>query len=88
VDRAATAPTLDSAGDFASRPVPEQVDCSGCPVGGRDVIVEWAYTTFGPFLIPVVVFAAGLVGYAVLVFLYRRGILGEGREDPVDERFQ
>ena len=32
--------------------------------------------TFGPFLIPVVIFVLGLVGYLVLLVLTRRGILG------------
>jgi hypothetical protein len=58
------------------------------------VIIDWVYTTFGPFLIPVAVFAAGLVGYGLLVALYRRGILGngplstdgDGRDRPGDDR--
>lgn len=33
--------------------------------------VGFLVDTFGPFLIPVVVFAAGVVGYGVLVVLNR-----------------
>ena len=32
--------------------------------------------TFGPFLIPVVIFVLGVVGYLILFALTRRGILG------------
>lgn len=35
-------------------------------------LVEGLVGTFGPFLIPAVVFAAGVVGYATLLFLNRR----------------
>jgi len=33
--------------------------------------------TFGPFLIPVVIFVLGFVGYLLLVVLTRQGILGD-----------
>jgi hypothetical protein len=36
--------------------------------------------TFGPFLIPVVVFVLGVVGYAVLWLLARRGVFGPDRD--------
>jgi hypothetical protein len=36
---------------------------------------------FGPFVIPVVVFVAGLVGYAVLVALGRAGLVETGEPD-------
>lgn len=35
----------------------------------------------GPFLFPVVLFGAGLVGYGVLVALGRAGVLGGGPDD-------
>lgn len=38
-----------------------------------DAIVE----ATGPFLVPVVIFVAGVIGYLVLLILSRRGILGE-----------
>lgn len=34
-------------------------------------IIETVISLFGPFVIPVLVFAAGLVGYLVLVYLGR-----------------
>lgn len=37
--------------------------------------IESIIELFGPFLIPVVVFAVGVVGYTVLVFLSRQGWL-------------
>jgi hypothetical protein len=33
--------------------------------------------TFGPFVIPVLLFAVGAVGYAVLLVLGRWGLLGD-----------
>jgi hypothetical protein len=43
--------------------------------------------TFGPFVIPVAVFVAGLVGYAVLVALGRAGLVGtrEAEEETEGE---
>ncbi len=38
-------------------------------------MIESILELFGPFLIPVAVFAAGAIGYVVLVFLGRRGWL-------------
>jgi hypothetical protein len=38
-----------------------------------DAIVD----AFGPFLVPVVIFCVGAVGYVLLLVLSRRGILGE-----------
>lgn len=38
--------------------------------------VESIYAAFGPFLIPVVVFAAGVVGYLLLVALGRAELGG------------
>jgi hypothetical protein len=40
--------------------------------------VETLTETFGPFLIPAVIFAVGVIAYAVLVWLTRRGLLGGG----------
>ncbi|MEF8938182.1 MAG: hypothetical protein V5A32_09550 [Halovenus sp.] len=39
-------------------------------------MIESVVDTFGPFLIPVVIFGIGLVGYLILFVLTRRGILG------------
>jgi hypothetical protein len=33
--------------------------------------------TFGPFVIPVLLFVAGLLGYGALVLLGRLGVLGD-----------
>jgi hypothetical protein len=43
--------------------------------------------TFGPFLIPAVVFGAGVIGYGVL-YVVNRGLGGEGGPSwfPGDER--
>lgn len=38
--------------------------------------------TFGPFVIPVALFVAGLVGYGVLVALGRTGIVETDEDDP------
>lgn len=38
-------------------------------------MIESILELFGPFLIPVAVFAAGMVGYMVLVLFGRRGWL-------------
>lgn len=40
----------------------------------NDVLGE-LLRTFGPFLIPVALFVAGLVGYTVLVLLGRAGVI-------------
>ncbi|ADJ15372.1 hypothetical protein C497_12731 [Halalkalicoccus jeotgali B3] len=37
--------------------------------------LESVVDLLGPFLIPVVIFAVGAVGYSVLVVLSRRGLL-------------
>jgi hypothetical protein len=39
-------------------------------------LVEWAFATFGPFVIPVAVFVAGVVGYFLLLLLGRVGLVG------------
>lgn len=39
------------------------------------MVLESVVDLLGPFLIPVVVFAVGALGYAVLVLLGRRGWL-------------
>jgi hypothetical protein len=39
-------------------------------------LVEWAFATFGPFVIPVAVFVAGVVGYFLLLALGRLGVVG------------
>jgi uncharacterized RDD family membrane protein YckC len=39
-------------------------------------MIDSIVTTFGPFLIPVIIFVLGLVGYFILFLLTRRGILG------------
>lgn len=39
------------------------------------MVIESVVELFGPFLIPVVVFAVGAVGYTVLVSLSRKGWL-------------
>ena len=41
-----------------------------------DALVE----TFGPFLVPALLFVVGLVGYAILILLTRWGILPGRRE--------
>ena len=39
--------------------------------------------TFGPFVIPVALFVAGLVGYAILLLLGRLGLIAtEENDDP------
>ena len=40
--------------------------------------VESLTETFGPFLIPGIIFAGGVLVYALLVWLTRRGLLGGG----------
>lgn len=45
-------------------------------IAGPVELAEAVYATFGPFVIPVIVFVVGLVGYLVLVALTRAGILG------------
>lgn len=40
-------------------------------------LLDGLVNTFGPFLIPVILFAVGLVGYGVLVWLGRAGVLGD-----------
>jgi hypothetical protein len=37
--------------------------------------VDAVFETFGPFLIPAVVFVLGVVGYGLLWLLSRRGVL-------------
>ncbi|ERH04011.1 MAG: hypothetical protein A07HR60_00799 [uncultured archaeon A07HR60] len=37
-------------------------------------VIETVIGLFGPFVIPVGVFAAGLVGYLILVYLGRAGL--------------
>lgn len=45
--------------------------------------LEALLRTFGPFVIPVALFVAGLVGYAVLVALGRAGIVNaDEQEEP------
>jgi hypothetical protein len=44
------------------------------------MVVDSVVETFGPFLIPVVVFGAGVVGYGVLYLLTRWGVLSTGEE--------
>lgn len=39
------------------------------------MVVEAIIDLFGPFLIPVVIFVLGAIGYSVLVLLGRRGWL-------------
>jgi hypothetical protein len=39
--------------------------------------------TFGPFLIPVALFVAGLVGYTFLVLLGRAGLIETDDDDEV-----
>lgn len=39
------------------------------------MVLEPVVDLLGPFLIPVVVFTVGAVGYVVLVLLSRRGLL-------------
>jgi len=41
-------------------------------------MVEALVESAGPFLIPVVLFAVGLVGYLILFVLTRWGLLGDG----------
>jgi hypothetical protein len=41
--------------------------------------------TFGPFVIPVAVFAAGLVGYLTLVVLGRAGLVRSRPADDAEE---
>lgn len=45
------------------------------------MVLDTLFSTFGPFVIPVVLFAAGVVGYGVLLALSRAGVLG-ARLDP------
>ncbi len=40
--------------------------------------------TFGPFVIPVALFVAGLVGYGVLVALGRAGLVETSDDDPAE----
>jgi hypothetical protein len=37
------------------------------------------YAVFGPFVFPVVLFVAGIVGYVLLLWLVRAGVVGEDR---------
>ncbi len=39
------------------------------------------FRTFGPFVIPVALFVAGLVGYAVIVALGRAGVVDAAEDD-------
>ena len=39
-------------------------------------MIDAAFDTFGPFLIPVVLFGFGVFGYLFLIALTRWGILG------------
>lgn len=41
------------------------------PAVGPAVLAQWTVEAFGPFLVPAVVFAAGLVGYGALYALAR-----------------
>jgi hypothetical protein len=43
--------------------------------------LEALLRTFGPFVIPVALFVAGLVGYGILVALGRAGIVGADEDD-------
>jgi hypothetical protein len=43
-------------------------------------ILDAIYATFGPFLVPAVIFVVGLVGYALLLLLTRAGVLDGGRD--------
>lgn len=50
------------------------------------MVVDSLVETFGPFLIPALVFLVGVVGYGILIFLTRYGLLpginqGNGRND-------
>lgn len=40
-----------------------------------------ALRTFGPFVVPVALFVAGLVGYGVLVVLARAGLVATDEND-------
>jgi hypothetical protein len=39
------------------------------------MVVDTIVQTFGPFLIPAVLFVVGVVGYAVLILMTRYGLL-------------
>lgn len=44
-------------------------------------VLEATLRTFGPFAVPVALFVAGLVGYAVLVVLGRAGVVTTEEDD-------
>lgn len=46
-------------------------------------VVDTLFDTFGPFLVPVVLFVAGAVGYAVLLFAGR--LLTSGAATEIDD---
>lgn len=50
-------------------------------VGALDALLR----TFGPFVIPVAVFVAGIVGYLTLVALGRTGVVRSRSSDDPDE---
>lgn len=41
-------------------------------------MIASVFETVGPFLIPIVIFVLGLIGYLVLFVLTKWGILGDG----------
>lgn len=40
--------------------------------------VEYLISVFGPFVIPVLLFVAGFIGYLVIMSLQRAGLVGRG----------
>ena len=49
------------------------------------MVVDALVDTFGPFLIPAVLFVVGVVGYAILIALTRYGILPRRGQEPPRE---